>query len=154
MNWSVRITLLAALALMLHPGPMTCVCMGNVSLVLLWLVVLGWRDFRRERSTLAGVWLGLATAFKLYPGLLLMSLAVRRAWKSLAIAVAVVVACWTCRGAGGWLRWCEALHAITRPGEREDVREPRVQPFGVPESAHSDVRFAQSVFAAGWTALK
>jgi hypothetical protein len=94
LNWSMRTGMLVAVGLLLHPGTVACLCVGNVSLVLFLLITLGWREYRRARSELAGVWLGLATALKLFPGLLLVGLVVGRAWRSVMTAAAVIAACW------------------------------------------------------------
>jgi hypothetical protein len=48
--------------------------------------------FRRARSPLGGLLLGAATVFKLFPGLLVLYLALRRRWRDLAWTVAAGVA--------------------------------------------------------------
>ncbi|WP_162542161.1 glycosyltransferase family 87 protein [Gemmata obscuriglobus] len=94
LGWSARVTALVVTALLLHPGAVTCLCVGNVSLVLLLPIALGWRALRRDRAGPAGAWLGLAGAIKLYPGLLVLGLFGERTWRGIATAGVVVIVCW------------------------------------------------------------
>jgi alpha-1,2-mannosyltransferase len=61
----------------------------NMNPLLLALVVAAAADLREGRETRAGVWVGLATALKLFPGLLLAYLAFRRRWRGVAVGGAV-----------------------------------------------------------------
>lgn len=61
----------------------------NVNTVLLALVVAAAADLEDARDARAGLWLGLATAIKAFPALLLVYLAVRGQWRALAVATAV-----------------------------------------------------------------
>ena len=61
----------------------------NVNAILLALVVAASADLASERDTRAGVWLGLATALKLFPGLLLAYCAYRRRWRTCAVGAAL-----------------------------------------------------------------
>jgi alpha-1,2-mannosyltransferase len=63
----------------------------NVETILLALIVATAVDNADGRVTRAGVWAGLATAIKLFPGLLLVYFAVRRQWKALAAGVGAAV---------------------------------------------------------------
>ena len=57
---------------------------GQLTIALLLLISAGWASDRRGRPAMAGVFLGLATAFKLFPGLLLVYFALRGRWRILA----------------------------------------------------------------------
>ena len=54
--------------------------MGQLSLVLLLLVTIAWAGERRGQSVVSGAAIGLATAVKLFPGLLLVHFVARRNW--------------------------------------------------------------------------
>jgi hypothetical protein len=64
----------------------------NIETVLLALAVATAADLSQGRSSRAGVWAGLATALKVFPGLLLVYFAVRRQWKALWAGVAACAA--------------------------------------------------------------
>ena len=87
----------------------------NMNTVLLALVVAAAADLDEARETRAGLWLGLATALKVFPALLLVYLAVRGHWRALAVATAVAAggtllalapygAAGGSAAAGNWLR--------------------------------------------------
>ncbi len=61
----------------------------NVTPVLLALVVATAADLEANREVRAGLWIGLATAIKGFPALLLLYLAYRRRWRGLATGAAV-----------------------------------------------------------------
>lgn len=60
----------------------------NIETILLALAVATAADLSSGRVARAGVWAGLATALKIFPGLLLVYFAVRRQWKALGAGVA------------------------------------------------------------------
>ncbi|HEX4601328.1 MAG TPA: glycosyltransferase family 87 protein [Gemmatimonadales bacterium] len=64
----------------------------NVLVVLLALVVAALDDLAAGHEQRAGVWIGIATAVKLFPGLLLVYLAHRRRWRACATGAAVALA--------------------------------------------------------------
>ena len=64
----------------------------NIETLLLALLVATAGDLADGRPARAGVWVGLATALKLFPGLLLPYFALRRQWKALGAGVAVAAA--------------------------------------------------------------
>jgi len=64
----------------------------NLNVMLLALVVATWRDLERGRDTRAGVWLGLATALKIFPALLVAYAVYRRRWRAAAWATGVAAA--------------------------------------------------------------
>ena len=61
----------------------------NLLVVLLALIVAGLDALEEGRERSAGVWIGVATAVKMFPGLLLAYLAYRRRWRALGAGVAV-----------------------------------------------------------------
>ncbi len=63
------------------------ITLGQLNLFLLPLLVGFWLAERRERPGWAGAALGLATAYKLFPGLLFFYLLLRRQWLTLAAAL-------------------------------------------------------------------
>jgi len=64
----------------------------NLETLLLALVVAAAADLADGRQTRAGVWVGLATALKIFPGLLLPYFALRRQWRALAAGVGTAAA--------------------------------------------------------------
>jgi alpha-1,2-mannosyltransferase len=61
----------------------------NLLVVLLALIVAAIADLQDGRERRAAVWIGLATAVKIFPGLLLLHFAYRRRWRGLAAGAAV-----------------------------------------------------------------
>jgi alpha-1,2-mannosyltransferase len=59
----------------------------NMNVVLLALIGLAAWAVARERDTTAGLWIGVATALKAFPALLLVYLAVRQRWRAFAAGV-------------------------------------------------------------------
>lgn len=66
--------------------------MGQIDLLLLVLLSLAWIDLRTDRETRGGVWLGLVLAIKLTGWPIVIYLAIRRRWRAVLSAGAVVVA--------------------------------------------------------------
>ena len=64
----------------------------NLLVVLLTLIVAAVVDLAEGRERRAGLWIGIATAVKVFPGLLLLYFAYRRRWRGLATGVAAAVA--------------------------------------------------------------
>jgi hypothetical protein len=60
----------------------------NLETLLVALLVAAADDLAGGRPRRAGVWIGLATALKIFPGLLLLYLALRRQWRALGAALA------------------------------------------------------------------
>ncbi|MDH3716538.1 MAG: DUF2029 domain-containing protein [Planctomycetota bacterium] len=65
---------------------------GQLNLVLLLLLTLVWAAARADRPIWAGVFLGVATAFKFFPGFLLLHFAAQRRWNIVAAALMALVA--------------------------------------------------------------
>ncbi|HYK82041.1 MAG TPA: glycosyltransferase family 87 protein [Gemmatimonadales bacterium] len=61
----------------------------NINTVLLALILAAAVDLSGGREGRAGAWLGLATALKAFPGLLLVYLVYRRAWRGAAVGAAL-----------------------------------------------------------------
>jgi hypothetical protein len=85
-----RPAFLAAIGLAL-PYVYACAVVGNLGLLLAFLVVATWFLVERGREWQAGVTLGLATVVKLLPGLLLLFFLLQRRWRVAAGAVATIV---------------------------------------------------------------
>ncbi len=64
----------------------------NFNAILLALVVATAGDLEAGREERAGLWAGLATAFKAFPGLLLIYFAYRRRWRALTVGLATTTA--------------------------------------------------------------
>ncbi len=64
---------------------------GQLNLVLLLLLTLVWAAARTGRPIWAGVFLGVATAFKIFPGFLLLHFAVQKRWNIVASALIALV---------------------------------------------------------------
>jgi alpha-1,2-mannosyltransferase len=65
---------------------------AQVSPLLLLLYALAWRWARRGQSAAAGAALGIATALRLFPGLLVLYFALRRDWRLVGAALATFAA--------------------------------------------------------------
>lgn len=64
---------------------------ANINTMLLALVVAAATDIANGREGRAGLWIGIATALKAFPALLLAYLAYRRRWRAFGIGVAAAV---------------------------------------------------------------
>lgn len=61
---------------------------GQLNGVLLLLIILAWLSARHDRAVWSGVFVGLAAAIKLFPGLLILYFLARRQWKGSVVVVA------------------------------------------------------------------
>ena len=68
----------------------------NWNTVLLALIVAAGLDVERKRDARAGVWLGIATALKVFPGLLLVFAAYRHRWRTAVWGACVAVGLSVC----------------------------------------------------------
>ena len=68
----------------------------NINAFLLALIVAAGFDLAQGRDVRAGVWLGLATALKLFPGLLLLFVAYRRRWSAAMCGASVALGLTVC----------------------------------------------------------
>ncbi len=85
-----RPALLVALGLAL-PYVYACAVVGNLGLLLLFLVVATWFLAERGHEWEAGLALGLATVIKLLPGVLIVFFLLKRRWRLAAAAAAVTL---------------------------------------------------------------
>lgn len=85
-----RLALLLSIVLVL-PYVHSCAVLGNVGLLVLFLIVTAWYLLERGRDTAAGCALGLAILIKLLPGVLLVFLLLKRRWHAAGAAAAVIV---------------------------------------------------------------
>ncbi len=82
----------AMLLLCLWPPLWEHLTQGQLSLAMLFLLTLAWREARHGRDRSAGALLGLAAALKLFPALLILYLAVHRRWRLASLACASLLA--------------------------------------------------------------
>jgi len=66
---------------------------GQLSLLLFLLLTLAWLGLRSGHNRKAGIALGLAASIKLFAGLYLLFLLVRRQWQTLAWALGTIAVC-------------------------------------------------------------
>jgi len=81
---------LAAVGLAL-PYVYACAVVGNLGLLLAFLIIATWFLVERGREWPAGMALGLATVVKLLPGLLILFFVLKRRWRVVGGAVATVL---------------------------------------------------------------
>jgi hypothetical protein len=74
---------IAAIAVSLRPI-LSDLQHGNVNILILFTVMAGLRALQRERDVSAGLWVALATALKITPGLLVVYFAWKRWWRACA----------------------------------------------------------------------
>ncbi len=85
-RWPVIVALVLVIAYV-H----SCAVLGNVGLLLLFLVVTAWFLVERDREWEAGVALGLAILIKLLPAVLVVFFLLKRRWRVAGAAAGVVV---------------------------------------------------------------
>lgn len=85
-----RGAVLLALVLAL-PYVHSCAVLGNVGLLVLFLIVAAWFLAERGREWEAGVALGLATLIKLLPAVLIVYFLLKRRWRVAGVAAAVTI---------------------------------------------------------------
>lgn len=83
---ALLVTLLLAL-----PYVYSCAVVGNLGLLLLFLIVAAWFLVERGHEWEAGAALGLATLIKLLPGVLVLYFLLRRRWRVAGGAAAIAV---------------------------------------------------------------
>lgn len=83
----------ASLALVAWPPALWVLGLGQIELLLLGCLILGWQAAGKGQDRLAGLWLGLAAALKLYPILFLVPFVARRRPRILLSAGIVILAC-------------------------------------------------------------
>jgi len=88
----LRISARGSLALAVWPPLLSTLAIGQLEVLLLALVMLGWRAATARRDWHAGLWLGCAAAIKIYPIFFLVPFAVRRRPRVVLAAAAVFLA--------------------------------------------------------------
>jgi len=115
-RWTVILLALAAVAKPVQTDFETL----NLNVVLLALVIATWRDLEARRDARAGVWLGVATALKIFPALLIVYAALRGRWRAAAwgagLALALTVLPLVPRGGEGIRTTLVAWVRLTRNG--------------------------------------
>lgn len=115
-RWAVTALALAAVAKPLQTDFETL----NLNVMLLALVVATWRDWENERDARAGVWLGLATALKIFPALLIAYAALRGRWRTViwggAVSVLLTLLPLAPRGVAGTSDTLREWATLTRNG--------------------------------------
>lgn len=85
---------------------------GNVNIFVLFAVMAGLRALQRDRDVAAGLWVALATAFKVTPALLVVYFAWKRWWRACAaFGVGLVAFTWLPGFAIGFGRLADLLLA-------------------------------------------
>jgi hypothetical protein len=116
-------------AVLVTAGGTMATASGQLTWPLLLLVTLAWLADRHDRARGAGALIGLMAAVKLFFGLWLVDLLLRRAGRALAFAAGgVLVACLiglAVHGPAGYASWLDALRRVTWAG-----RETNASLFG------------------------
>jgi hypothetical protein len=89
-----------------------CLRQGQSGLLIGTLLVCGWYLLRKDRQLVAGVLIGLATALKLYPGLLFIYFLLRYRRALIAGIVTVLILCIICGFVMGWQVFFEYLDSV------------------------------------------
>ncbi len=82
--------LLIGLMLCWYPFQMH-IALGQVSMILIACLIIGWVLLRHNRPLLAGGMIGLACLIKLFPGLIIFYMIVRRKWYAAGAAIATLL---------------------------------------------------------------
>lgn len=114
--------LIVALLTLANFGPiLSGLQRGQISALLLALMVEAFYQYRRGAPAWAGLWIGVATGLKVYPVLLLIPLIMRREWRGLVVFAVVLAILWAglpaaiMGPAAGWDTTQRYLHAILLP---------------------------------------
>ena len=154
-RWAVTALALAAVAKPLQTDFETL----NLNVMLLALVIATWRDLERGRETRAGVWLGIATALKIFPALLIAYAAYRRHWRTAAwgciVALAVTLVPLVPRGWAGARETLSEWAMITRNGTaglrgHSQSLQALVERSGAPSAAGTAASLLLIAGAAWW----
>ena len=104
-------------ALVLFPGTLAQLALGQWAFALALLVALAWSAHRAGSPVRAGFWIGLATAIKPFVGLLALILAWRGQLRTAAPALGIAGLVWTAGllwlGPEAYSAWREAVGGIT-----------------------------------------
>ena len=72
-KFSVKLFWIIVAAALVHPSVHACLATGNLSLILVFIIILVWSLLRRDFDYLAGALLAIATSLKLFPGILILA---------------------------------------------------------------------------------
>lgn len=89
LQWPAVVGALLAAVVATSPFFLYLVSLGQVSQLIAFSYLVAWWSARQGRQALAGGALGIACTLKLFPGVMLIWLAVTRRWRAVAVAVAV-----------------------------------------------------------------
>jgi alpha-1,2-mannosyltransferase len=89
LGWSAGVATLVAGLIASAPFFIYMVTLGQVSQLIAFAFFLAWWASRKGRAGLAGAALGVACTLKLFPGVMVLWLAITRRWRAVAAAVAV-----------------------------------------------------------------
>jgi alpha-1,2-mannosyltransferase len=154
-RWTVAALALAAVAKPVQTDFETL----NLNVVLLALVIATWRDLEAGRDARGGVWLGIATAVKIFPALLIVYAALRGRWRTAAwgagLALALTVVPLVPRGAEGMGATLVAWARLTRDGTvaqrgRSQSLMALVDRSGAPRAAGIAANVALIAWAGWW----
>ncbi|MDQ8038841.1 MAG: glycosyltransferase family 87 protein [Rickettsiella sp.] len=88
---SLQTSLLLLIGFMCYFPTFVTLQFGQVSLLLLPLLVLGWRAAHDQKSTRAAVYLGLAASLKPFIGLFLVYFFIRKEWRALLAFISIIL---------------------------------------------------------------
>ena len=154
-RWAVTALALAAVAKPIQTDFETL----NLNVMLLALVIATWRDLEHGRETRAGVWLGIATALKLFPALLIAYAAYRRHWRTVVwgggVAVALTLLPLIPRGWSGARTTLTEWYTLTRDGTaglrgHSQSLQALVERSGAPSVAGTAASVVLIALAAWW----
>jgi alpha-1,2-mannosyltransferase len=154
-RWTVAALALAAVAKPLQTDFETL----NLNVVLLALVIGTWRDLEAGRDARAGVWLGIATALKVFPALLILYAALRGRWRAAAwgtgLALAITLLPVIPRGIDGVIATFADWIQLSREGTtglrgRSQSLMALVERLGAPSAAGVLASVALIAWAAWW----
>lgn len=154
-RWTIAALALAAVAKPVQTDFETL----NLNVALLALVIATWRDLETGRDARAGVWLGIATALKIFPALLIVYAALRGRWRTAAwgaaLALALTVLPLVPRGSEGirstlvgWVRLTRD-GAVALQGHSQSLMA-LVDRSGAPRAAGIAANIALIGWAAWW----
>lgn len=113
--------LIAPLVVLFHPT-IVAVAVGQMGIPLLLVLTLAWSADRRQAARLTGLAIGVAVALKMFMAVILVSLCIRRQWRTLAwsaagagIATAIGLLLVGLDGYRGWLGALQTPHVIEFP---------------------------------------
>jgi hypothetical protein len=92
-HFSLPACLLLLIGFMAYFPTFASLQFGQVSLLLLPLLILGWRAAHDQNSSRAAVFLGITTSLKPFFGLFLLYFLIRKEWRAFLIFIATILGC-------------------------------------------------------------